>query len=433
MSDASEEQPKRAAALMSLFVEPETFHEGEEVSTLAPSISPTPHLIRDTSLGLQQRRVPSKGESESDSDIEDDIGTGDIDGTAYGSIALPPSSITSTSTSTSLPSLFAPLHDSDNGYESRDLLDSRPSPLPPPPPPPPPLSSSPPPQPPPAVNVAATTTATATPAMKRRSTLTRKWWKLVEFIAASFVFLTLQLAFIISMGATTNNVTSFGVLASMTLLSTTGSLICGAVTIFTLKKSFPALLICTDLFTAPLVVNIATKITTHDKTVFLPTLTVAISIGLSLTAILCILSLRFKILNFNNFLPSQVVSGLMSGVGVSILLLACRLDTGETLLNKKSLYHIPSFVVGAFIFGLGRKSPFVLPAAMLLVTGAAYFVTYVVFDVDLKRARQLGFFWTPEMFAFKNEYDAYSPPLPFSFWFYLSHVNWGMIGKASWR
>ena len=168
------------------------------------------------------------------------------------------------------------------------------------------------------------------------TSLVSSCWNCVESLAASFIFLTVQLAFIISLGATLNHLHGLPLLAPLTLLAATGTLICGTATIFFIRDRFPALINCSDPFAAPLVFNIGSKITTKEVAVFVPTLIVCISIALCGTAALCQLSLRFKMLKFNNFLPSQVIGGLMASVGIGLIKLAWRFDAAEDQEGKVS-------------------------------------------------------------------------------------------------
>ena len=226
-------------------------------------------------------------------------------------------------------------------------------------------------------------------------------------------------------------------------MAATGSIMSGLTTIIILGKKYPTLLVTPDLFTVPLILSIANKISPSSSSPHevLATLTVAISLSLGLTGLLGMFSLKIRILNFGSFLPSQVIGGLMSVVGVGTFRLAWKISTDAITVSTKEkvlLHFLPSVIAGLLIYSLQGRSPYILPGSILFMTSMAYlFVAISADGMDLAKDR--GFFWASEEFSYRfanstststSTSTSYAPPYPFGYWFTLDDINWLLVFGA---
>eukprot|EP00977_Amphora_coffeiformis_P021592 scaffold9519_cov183-Amphora_coffeaeformis.AAC.8 len=236
---------------------------------------------------------------------------------------------------------------------------------------------------------------------------------------------------------------SMGVLAQMAAL---GVCTAGASFIYQVGPHVPAVYPSSDLFLAPFLAVMASKVdavlATHnlqnDDTIFFATFGSLVVTAMLLGGILCVLAARIKLANLGNYLPYPVLTGFFSTVGVLIWMLGFSVDSngipvgtvltsGDTALVQRSfLHHLPSLVAGILMHVTARRHPFFV-MFWIFVSVIVFYVVLVVSGTTLQTARdQEWFFSSADLEGAKGGNHLYGPPWPFGIWnaIWQGYVHW---------
>lgn len=224
----------------------------------------------------------------------------------------------------------------------------------------------------------------------------------------------------------------------MTQMAASGIVMSAVVFWWTLHDDIPALYPTVDLFTAPFLAKIAvivdetlnhdhltlshksstsslsaTATTAVDNTqddYFWGTFTVLASLALVGSGTLILLSSMFKLVNLGAFLPSAVLSGFFTAVGVLTWTLGFQVDSGghsigsvigsgdTTLMMHSLVHHLPSVLVASVMRYLGPKHPFGVVLCIFATVGLFY-LWMLVFGVSMQDMVELGWFWSASDFT----------------------------------
>lgn len=218
------------------------------------------------------------------------------------------------------------------------------------------------------------------------------------------MFVLYHIVFCLTMGSTItrpysaasgNNNSMLGLMTKMTAV---GIIASAPVFWWSMGQEVPALYPTVDLFSAPFLANIAAlvdqaicnddTITSYEESdaVFLATFTALASVALFVCGLLLAAASVFKLANLGTFLPSAVLSGFFSAIGVLLWTLALKVDTQKTVadifwgpdsswetIKSALIHHTPSVVIALIMKWLGPMNPFYV-AGLVAATIVMFYV-----------------------------------------------------------
>ena len=261
-------------------------------------------------------------------------------------------------------------------------------------------------------------------------------------MTGSVVFLIYHVVFCLAQAATITRPhcthSSTGLLAKTAAL---GVVTAGPVFVWQLGGVVPAIYPASDLFLAPFLAELAERIDEvlaargmpEDDDVFLATFLVTASAGLLLSGTMCIAAARFKLANLGAFLPSSVLGGFFTTIGVLMWTLGFSVDTGmkvgqvwhyvgkDTKVVTTALFHhAPSLVVGVVMHMAGRQHPNWVIALIVATVLCSYGVLWAT-GTTLQQAQDAKWFFAAEDLippvVDEKLAGTYGPPHPFGFYF----------------
>ena len=274
-----------------------------------------------------------------------------------------------------------------------------------------------------------------------------------------FMFLLYHIVFSLTMGAaiTRPHPEESPIFGVMTKMSASGVMFASVVYWWSLSDDVPALYPAVDLFCAPFLANLAAivddalyndaNVSPQDNdAMFLASFTFLVCLALTITATLLMLASVFKLANLGAFLPSPVLSGFFSAVGVLLWTLAVKVDTGGqsvgqvlfsgdwNVVRHALVHHVPSVVVAMAMKYLSPKSPFYV-VVCIVGTIAMFYVYMGVAHVGLEDMVEAGWFWSKNDLVNKRVdpsqvgFSSWAPPAPAGWINSWAHgnVHWGAV------
>ena len=216
----------------------------------------------------------------------------------------------------------------------------------------------------------------------------------------ALMFLLYHVVFCLTMGSTITRTHGGGrsMIGLMTKTSAMGIMFSAPLLCFTLGDDIPALYPTVDLFTAPFFARMGQIVDEslyeeygndpsvgqeEREVIFLTTFTLLVSLSLAIAGLLLATASVFKLADLASFLPTSVISGFFSAVGVMMWTLAVKVDTNGltvqhivgsrdvSVIGHALLHHLPSVAIASTMKYLGPKHPFWV-AGIVLATIAAF-------------------------------------------------------------
>lgn len=280
-----------------------------------------------------------------------------------------------------------------------------------------------------------------TPSFWKKRKLTRSY--ITSTLIGSTVFLLYHVVFCLAQAATIvrphSQSSSTGTMAKLAAL---GVFFSGPVFLWSLADKIPAIYPASDLFLAPFLAELATRIDAtlvetgqeNDDRVFMATFSVLLLFGFLFSGFLCVCAARIKLANLGAFLPYPVLCGFFTTIGILMWTLGISVDTGHKIgeiIRDPSLWwhsivhHSPSVVVGFTMHGLGKQHP-LLVILLVITTVAGFWVIMLLTNTSLKEAQDAGWFFSTEDFVSNDSVPGLAPPLPFGPWgsLWRNDVSW---------